>query len=64
MNLARIRKAIIAGVGTAAGALLTGLVSAAEGGLTIEEAGAVVGAAVVAGLGVGRVAWRVPNAPE
>lgn len=54
MNLSTIRKALLA----AATAAVAAGVTAYPGGFTDAEVAAIVGAALVAGLGV----WRIPNA--
>ena len=54
MKLSTIRPAL---TGAAAAAVAAGI-TAAPGGSTDAEIGAIAGAAIVAGLGV----WRMPNA--
>ncbi|WP_328465554.1 hypothetical protein OHA21_43890 [Actinoplanes sp. NBC_00393] len=62
--LARIRKAVIAGVGAGAAAVVAALVqSATEGNVNRDEVSRAIGLGVAAAVSVGWAAWRVPNAP-
>lgn len=59
--LARVRKAVIAGVGAGLAALAAALVNAAHAGLTSEEVSTAVGLGMAAAVSVGYGTWRVPN---
>jgi hypothetical protein len=57
--LARIRKAVVAGLGAGVGAGVTVLVTA--GKMDADTIGQALGALLVAGVPVGWATWRVPN---
>jgi hypothetical protein len=59
--MARIRKAVIAGVGAGLAAAVT-LISTSGFPTDAESAGQLVGAFLAAGVPVGWAAWKVPNA--
>lgn len=61
--LARIRKAVVAGLGAAASAFVAAMVnSATEGTVNRDEVIKAVGVAVVAGFTVGAATYKVTNA--
>lgn len=61
--IGRARKAIIAALGSAAPAVWAALQLAADDGvITGQEIGGVVAVGVLAAVGVGGLAYRVPNA--
>jgi hypothetical protein len=61
--LARIRKAVVAGVGAGITAAAAVVAKAAESGTLGEETTQqAIGAFIAAGAVVGWTAWRVPNA--
>ena len=60
---ARIRKAVVAGIGAALAAFISAMInSATEGVVNRDEVAKAIGAAIVAGLAVGGATWGVRNA--
>lgn len=60
--LARVRKAVMAGVMAGAGAGVALLLKDLDGGLTSAEVGQVLGAALAVALPAAVATWRIPNA--
>lgn len=62
-RLARVRKAIVAGIGAAVPAgVAAGMKAAEDGTVDSTDSGAIVAAVIVAFVAVGWATWRVPNA--
>jgi hypothetical protein len=62
--LARIRKAIVAGVGAGVGAAASVITAAASTHpLGITDLELAIGALIVVGAAAGFATWRIPNAP-